>query len=150
MPFLSLLRPPHHQHLGQEMTIAVLVHSGHLLLGLCPSPQGTLNPHPHLASFQLPTHTCPQPPPASLGCAAFPGPYPTCMPSALSSPQVFVAALHSHACAQASRVCPAHCQPSSESGRASLPLAHFVAAVDGWVCFLPVCFGFRRKKNIPK
>lgn len=119
-------------------------------LGLCPSPQGTLNPHPHLASFQLPTHTCPQPPPASLGCTAFPGPYPTCMPSALSSPQVFVAALHSHACAQASRVCPAHCQPSSESGRASLPLAHFVAAVDGWVCFLPVCFGFRRKKNIPK
>ena len=55
---------------------------------------------------------------------------------------------HTHACAQASCVCPAHCQPSSESGRASLPLAHFVAAVDGWVCFFPVCFGFRRKKKI--
>lgn len=116
-------------------------------LGLWPSPQGTLNPTPI-----WPPSSCPHTRALTLHQRAWaalhsrgPTPLCTCVPRALNSPQVCVATLHSHACAQASRVCPAHCQPSSESGRASLPLAHFVAAVDGWVCFSLCVLGSGKK-----
>ena len=121
-------------------------------LGLWPSPQGTLNPHPHLASFQLPTRACPHPPPASLGCAVFPGPYPTTHMCAQSSQLSTSLCCHS----PLTCVCPGlTCMPSS------LPAQLWVRTcqpASGTFCshcrrvglFFPVCFGFRKKKYIPK
>lgn len=115
-------------------------------------------PSPPPSGLRPGAHTrMPSSSPGKLGSAPFLGCCPLPLPSSpllptrvcpgLPAPFTHLAgALHSHACARASPVCPAHCQSGTESGRASLPLA---PRVDGWVCFSPGCFGFRGKKKSP-
>lgn len=112
-------------------------------------------PHPrrpglssHLVSFQLPPGE-----PSSSRSELNPTPFRgwgchphVCAQHCQLCTRVWLAALYFHACARATRVCPARCQPRTESGRAGRPASGTQCRRVG--LFFPVCFGFR-KKNSP-
>lgn len=120
--------------------------------GLCPLPQTD----PALPTSMEPPSGCPHasvlilPEQSELGSAPFQGcgpPRPPAPTPAHVCPELPVGALCSQTCAPAWHACPAPCQASTESGRASPPLA---PGVDGWVCFsLHVLGSGERKKKSP-
>lgn len=110
--------------------------------GLCPLPQTDSALPPCLASFQLPTRDLSSSRSELSSAPSRRGvpPLHVCAPDFQLRSHVRVAALCSHACARATRVCSTRCQPSTESGWP--PLA---PCVDEWVCFSLHVLGSEKK-----